>query len=87
MNDLPTLLSIAAVWGIAAATPGPNFFVTLRGVMAQPQGKSRGHGFAAVGGIVATAWMTRNYERAAHLIDRLAGGIFLLFGAKLALDR
>lgn len=216
MDHLPTLFSIAAVWGIAAATPGPNFFVTLRSVMAQShsqsQGQSRGHGFAAVGGIVtgtaiwglagffgistlfalapwlyaglkivggaylvylglrliagsfrkapraaapavsagpggwaawrlglltnlsnpktaafvtslfastlpaepgislglmavavmtgvslawygSVAWifatprMTRLYARAAHLIDRLAGGIFVLFGAKLALDR
>ena len=30
MDSLPTLLSIAVIWGIAAATPGPNFFVILR---------------------------------------------------------
>lgn len=30
MDSLPTLLSIAVIWGIAAVTPGPNFFVILR---------------------------------------------------------
>ena len=48
MDSLPTLLSIAVVWGIAAVTPGPNFFVTVRSASAH----SRRHALAAVGGIV-----------------------------------
>lgn len=199
-----TLFGIAAIWAVAAVTPGPNFFVTVRTAVA----RSRGAGLAAAGGIatgtalwglagffgisalfalvpwvygtmkivgglylaylglrliaasfahpgpaarpsprgssafrlglwtnlsnpktaafvaslfastlpadpslalgaaaagimvaVSLAWygavavafaappMTRLYARAGHLVDRIAGGIFILFGAKLALDR
>ncbi len=49
MENLSTLLSIALIWGIAAATPGPNFFVAVRTAAAH----SRRLGLAVVAGIVS----------------------------------
>lgn len=29
MSDMHTLITVAAIWGLAAVTPGPNFFITV----------------------------------------------------------
>ena len=52
MQSLASLFAVAAIWSIAAVTPGPNFLLSAR-ISAAP---SRAHGLAVVSGIgVATA--------------------------------
>lgn len=43
--------------------------------------------YSAVAWVFASVLVAAWYARAAKLIDRLAGGIFILFGARMALDR
>ena len=43
--------------------------------------------YGAVALVFASALVAGWYGRAAKLIDRIAGGVFVLFGAKMVLDR
>lgn len=43
--------------------------------------------YGAVAWVFASALVVGWYSRAGKLIDRVAGGIFVLFGARMVLDR
>jgi len=47
MHDLGVLLSVAALWALAAVSPGPNFLMAARVALT----RSRGAGLSAVAGI------------------------------------
>ncbi len=93
MESLATLLGIAVVWGIAAVTPGPNFFVTVRSASAH----SRRHGLAVVGGIVlgTAIWGLAGFFGISTLFAlapwlyaglKIVGGAYLVFlGLRLIL--
>ncbi|WP_028957753.1 LysE family transporter [Sulfitobacter sp. 20_GPM-1509m] len=80
------LLTIAGIWAIAAATPGPNFFVVAQSALSG----SRMAALAAVAG-VATGTLVWGFAGwlgisamfsavpTAYLLLKLAGGAYLIF--------
>jgi threonine/homoserine/homoserine lactone efflux protein len=91
MDDLGVVLSVAALWALAAISPGPNFLMTARIALT----RSRRAGLSAIAGIalgtavwgaagcfgvqalfVAAPWM--------YLVLKLGGAAWLIFvGAQL----
>ena len=80
------LLTVAGIWAIAVATPGPNFFVVARSALSG----SRIAAFAAVAGVTTGTliWGLAGLlginalfsaAPAAYFILKLAGGAYLLF--------
>ena len=80
------LLTVAGIWAIAVATPGPNFFVVARSALSG----SRIAAFAAVAGVTTgtliwglAGWLGISALFAAapavYLVMKLAGGAYLLF--------
>ncbi|MEQ8354201.1 MAG: LysE family transporter [Kiloniellaceae bacterium] len=91
MDTATTLVSIAAVWGLAVVTPGPNFIVTLRSATAF----SRWHGLAAAAGITTgtAIWGLAGFFGISTLFAvapwlyaafKVFGGLYLVYlGARL----
>lgn len=80
------LLTVAGIWAIAVATPGPNFFVVAQSALSG----SRIAAFAAVAGVTTgtliwglAGWLgiSALFSAAptAYIILKLAGGAYLLF--------
>jgi threonine/homoserine/homoserine lactone efflux protein len=85
------LLSVAAIWAVAAITPGPNFLIVVRTAL---EG-SRGAAVAVIAGVILgtfcwglAGWLGISALFAAapfaYLFLKVAGGLYLCFlGAKL----
>lgn len=85
------LLSVAAIWAVAAITPGPNFFIVVRTAL---EG-SRSAAVAVIAGVILgtfcwglAGWLGISALFAAvpfaYLFLKVAGGLYLCFlGAKL----
>ena len=80
------LLTIAGIWAIAVATPGPNFFAVARSALSG----NRIAAFAAVAGVTTgtliwglAGWLGISAlfaaAPAAYIVLKLAGGAYLLF--------
>jgi threonine/homoserine/homoserine lactone efflux protein len=85
------LLSVAAIWAVAAITPGPNFFIVVRTAL---EGSARAAIAVIVGVVLGTfcwglaGWLGISALFAAapfaYLFLKIAGGAYLLWlGAKL----
>lgn len=85
------LLSVAAIWAVAAITPGPNFFIVVRTAL---EGSTRAAVAVIAGVILGTVcwglagWLgiSALFSAApfAYLFLKIAGGAYLLWlGAKL----
>ena len=103
--SLQPALSAVAAWrrGLLTnlANPKTAAFVASLFATTMPADPSLALGLAAVGamGVISLLWyggvawifasraMAQAYRRASKMIDRLAGGIFVVFGVKLALGR
>lgn len=93
METVSTLMSVALIWGIAAATPGPNFVVTVQTTATY----SRRHGFMAVAGIATGTliWGMAGFFGVSTLFAvapwlyaalKLAGGMYLIYlGVRLVM--
>jgi len=91
MDTLTTLINIALIWSIAAATPGPNFVLTIQTAARN----SRRLGLATVGGIVTGTliWGLAGFFGVSALFAaapwlyvsfKVAGGVYLIYlGARL----
>lgn len=94
METLPTLINIALIWSVAAATPGPNFVLTARTVA----GRSRRLGMATAGGIASgtLVWGLAGFFGISALFAaapwlyvslKVAGGLYLLYlGSRLIIN-
>ncbi len=92
MNDvITTLLSVAAIWSIAAVTPGPNFFITLQAGIKHSQTVVL---FVVLGIVLGTIiWglagfmgITLLFSTApwAYLFLKVIGGLYLIYlGSRL----
>ena len=80
------LVTVAGIWAIAVATPGPNFIVVARSALSG----SRIAAFAAVAGVTTgtliwglAGWLGISALFAAaptaYIVLKLAGGTYLLF--------
>lgn len=87
MNDLTTtLLGVAAIWSIAAVTPGPNFFITMHAGLKHSQTVAI---FVVLGIVLGTiTWgiagfmgITLLFATApwAYLLLKLLGGLYLIY--------
>ncbi len=76
MPPLPMLTSVALMRLVAVVIPGPNFVLVAR--IAAVAGIGLGSAVCGFAGI---------FVRLGRPIDRLAGAVFIGFGAKLVLDR
>lgn len=86
-----TLLTVSVIWGIAAVTPGPNFFITAHTAV----GNSKPAAMTVVAGIVAGTliWAVSGFLGISILFNtapklfifiKLAGGTYLIYlGIKL----
>lgn len=93
--DLNILIAVALIWGIAAITPGPNFFITVHTAI----GTTRRLSFFAVLGIVigTLVWSISGYMGisivfktvpALYFSLKLLGGLYLVYvGLHLIFNR
>jgi threonine/homoserine/homoserine lactone efflux protein len=86
METLSTLMSIAAIWAIAAVTPGPNFVIAVQAAVARP----RRHAMAVVAGICTGTliWGTAGFFGVSALFAlapwlylglKIVGGAYLVY--------
>ena len=94
MNTAIILLSVAAIWGIAVVTPGPNFFITVKTAVGQSRQTAL---FAALGTSTGTIiWGVSGFLGIALLFKaspwiyislKLLGGAYLVYlGASLIIQ-
>jgi len=86
MNTVIILLSVAAIWGIAVVTPGPNFFITVKTAVGQSRQAAF---FAALGTSTGTIiWGVSGFLGVALLFKaspwiyislKLLGGAYLVY--------
>lgn len=86
MDTLTTLINITLIWSVAAATPGPNFVLTVQ----TAAGNSRRLGLATAGGIVTGTciWGLAGFFGVSALFAatpwlyaslKVAGGLYLIY--------